>query len=117
MQIPYTKPMENVIKQAGKIARERKHPYIGTEHLLLALRKEYSGVAGQVLAKNGVDAEKISRLIDELVAPDEEVKVSTRPEQSPRFQFLLKSERAGVWQTAYRICRNGASAAGNDPGC
>ena len=45
MQIPYTKPMENVIKQAGKIARERKHPYIGTEHLLLALRKEYSGVA------------------------------------------------------------------------
>ena len=23
MQIPYTKPMENVIKQAGKIARER----------------------------------------------------------------------------------------------
>ena len=61
MQIPYTKPMENVIKQAGKIARERKHPYIGTEHLLLALRKEYSGVAGQVLAKNGVDAEKISQ--------------------------------------------------------
>ena len=59
MQIPYTKPMENVIKQAGKIARERKHPYIGTEHLLLALRKEYSGVAGQVLAKNGVDAENV----------------------------------------------------------
>ena len=91
MQIPYTKPMENVIKQAGKIARERKHPYIGTEHLLLALRKEYSGVAGQVLAKNGVDAEKSSRRIDE--------------------------QRAGVWQTAYRICRNGAAAAGNDPGC
>ena len=97
MQIPYTKPMENVIKQAGKIARERKHPYIGTEHLLLALRKEYSGVAGQVLAKNGVDAEKISRLIDELVAPDEEVKVSTRPEQSPRFQFLLKSSEQKIY--------------------
>ena len=103
MQIPYTKPMENVIKQAGKIARERKHPYIGTEHLLLALRKEYSGVAGQVLAKNGVDAEKISRLIDELVAPDEEVKVSTRPEQSPRFQFLLKSseQECGRLHTEY----------------
>ena len=92
MQIPYTKPMENVIKQAGKIARERKHPYIGTEHLLLALRKEYSGVAGQ-----------ISRLIDELVAPDEEVKVSTRPEQSPRFQFLLKSseQECGRLHTEY----------------
>ena len=115
MQIPYTKPMENVIKQAGKIARERKHPYIGTEHLLLALRKEYSGVAGQVLAKNGVDAEKISRLIDELVAPDEEVKVSTGAESEIPVPF--EEQRTGVWQTAYRICRNGASAAGNDPGC
>ena len=41
MQIPYTKPMENVIKQAGKIARERKHPYIGTEHLLLEIGRAH----------------------------------------------------------------------------
>ena len=56
-----------------------------------------------MLAKNGVDAEKISRLIDELVAPDEEVKVSTRPEQSPRFQFLLKSseQECGRLHTEY----------------
>lgn len=27
MQIPYTKPMENVIKQAGKIAREKASLY------------------------------------------------------------------------------------------
>lgn len=39
MQIPYTKPMENVIKQAGKIARERKHPYIGTELFCLHFGK------------------------------------------------------------------------------
>lgn len=70
-----------------------------------------------MLAKNGVDAEKISRLIDELVAPDEEVKVSTRPEPESEIPVPFEEQRAGVWQTAYRICRNGASAAGNDPGC
>ncbi len=91
----YTKPMENVIKQAGKIARERKHPYIGTEHLLLALRKEYSGVAGQVLAKNGVDAEE-SQLIDELVAPDEEVKVSTETGTESEIPVPFEEQRTGV---------------------
>ena len=55
MQIPYTKQAGNAIRYAGRMAREMKHPYIGTEHLLLGLRQEYTGVAGQVLAQNGVE--------------------------------------------------------------
>ena len=46
MQISYTKPAQHALKYAAKAAREMKHPYIGTEHLLLALREEYTGVAG-----------------------------------------------------------------------
>ena len=38
MQIPYTKPMENVIKQAGKIARERKHPACTSERVFRSSR-------------------------------------------------------------------------------
>ena len=37
MQIPYTKQAEEAIRYAGRMAREMKHPYIGTEHLLLGL--------------------------------------------------------------------------------
>ena len=65
MQIPYTKQAEEAIRYAGRMAREMKHPYIGTEHLLLGLRQEYTGVAGQVLAQNGVEEKKIRHLMDE----------------------------------------------------
>ena len=65
MQISYTKPAQHALKYAAKAAREMKHPYIGTEHLLLALREEYTGVAGQVLANSGVESEKILKLMDD----------------------------------------------------
>ena len=53
-----SKPAQHALKYAAKAAREMKHPYIGTEHLLLALREEYTGVAGQVLANSGVESEE-----------------------------------------------------------
>lgn len=39
MQIEYTKQAENVLKTARSAAKELRHPYIGTEHLLLGLRR------------------------------------------------------------------------------
>lgn len=69
MHISYTKQAANAVRYAAKKAKEMKHPYIGTEHLLLGLREEFSGVAGQVLAQNGVETEKIMQLMDELIAP------------------------------------------------
>ena len=50
----YTEQAKEALRIAETIARELDHPYIGTEHLLLGLRKVYTGVAGQVLASNGV---------------------------------------------------------------
>ena len=64
MQNQYTKQAMNVIRYAGADAKKLQHLYIGTEHLLLGLRKEYTGVAGQVLAQHGVDEEKILKLIN-----------------------------------------------------
>lgn len=91
MQISYTEQAENAIKYAAKKAREMNHPYIGTEHLLLGLREEISGVAGQILAQNGVEEEKVLRLMDELVAPQEEVFAGKKPEESPRFRYILEN--------------------------
>ena len=34
MQISYTKSAQHALKYAARAAREMKHPYIGTEHLL-----------------------------------------------------------------------------------
>lgn len=54
MHISYTKQAANAVRYAAKKAKEMKHPYIGTEHLLLGLREEFSGVAGQVLAQTAL---------------------------------------------------------------
>lgn len=89
MHISYTKQAENAIKYAAKKAREMQHPYIGTEHLLLGLRQEYSGVAGQILAQNGVEEEKVCQLMDELIVPQTDTPVNSRPAESPRYKDIL----------------------------
>ena len=91
MQTPYTKQAGSAIKYAGRKAREMRHPYIGTEHLLLGLRNEYAGVAGQVLAQNGVEEEKILHLMGELIAPADDMLGSRKPEQSPRLEDILEN--------------------------
>lgn len=93
MQNNYTKQLQRAIKYAGTMAKELQHPYIGTEHLLLGLRKEYSGVAGQILAMNGVDEGKILRLIDELIAPAGGTMFQDQLEESPRLQYLFDNSR------------------------
>lgn len=40
MHISYTKQAANAVRYAAKKAKEMKHPYIGTEHLLLGLRED-----------------------------------------------------------------------------
>ena len=90
MQNRYTKQAEGAIRYAAASAKKLRHPYIGTEHLLLGLRKEYTGVAGQVLAQHGVDEEKILKLMDELIAPEEEGIQGKRPKESPRFHYIME---------------------------
>ena len=91
MQISYTEQAENAIKYASKKAREMGHPYIGTEHLLLGLGTEFSGVAGQILAQNKVEEGNILRLMDELISPREGAFQGRKPEESPRFKHILEN--------------------------
>ena len=91
MQIEYTKQAENVLKTARSAAKELRHPYIGTEHLLLGLRRVFTGVAGQILATNGVN--EILKVIGELISPTEEVVFEGKAERSPRLEYLLENSR------------------------
>ena len=69
MQTPYTAKAKKAVDFAAKMSKSMKHNYIGTEHLLLGLLKEETGVAAQVLQENGVGLEKVMELIEELIAP------------------------------------------------
>ena len=91
MHISYTEQAERAVRYATKKAKEMQHPYIGTEHLLLGLRSEYSGVAGQILAQNGVEEKDVLRLMDELIVPPENAFEGRKPEESPRFRYILEN--------------------------
>ena len=86
----YTEQAKEALRIAGTIAKELEHPYVGTEHLLLGLRKVYSGVAGQGLANNGVQEENIEKVIEELISPTSMLRVESRPEYSPRLEYILE---------------------------
>ena len=90
----YTEQAKDVIRIAGKIAKELRHPYIGTEHLLLGLRKVYTGVAGQVLAMNGVEEESIYKVVDELISPVGETTFAGKPQISPRLEYVLEESKS-----------------------
>ena len=76
MEKEFTKQAERVLQLAKSFAKKFHHPYVGTEHLLLALKQEFTGVAGQVLAMNGVKFEEIEKVIHELISPEKEIHVS-----------------------------------------
>lgn len=86
----YTEQAQNAMNIAKKVARELKHPYVGTEHLLLGLFRTHTGVASQVMAENGVEEEKILKVIDELVSVEERDKIVRSPEISPRLEYILE---------------------------
>lgn len=86
----YTKQAKSAIDTAMKVAKELKHPYVGTEHLLLGLFREKRSVASQVLISNGVEEGKIRKVIDELVSPVRQVTVVKSPQISPRLEYILE---------------------------
>ena len=75
MQTAYTAKAKKAIDIATRISKSLHHSYIGTEHILLGLLKEGTGVASQVLADNGVEYDKVLELIEELIAPGNAVAV------------------------------------------
>ena len=88
MEKEFTKQAELVLDNAKALAKKLRHPYIGTEHLLWALRQEFTGVAGQVLAMNRVEEESIIKVIKKLISPVQQVKKRVI-EFSPRLEYLL----------------------------
>ena len=120
MQKEFTKQAEHALKQARSLAKKFHHPYVGTEHLLLALCQEFTGVAGQVLASCRVSADEIVKIIDELISPMQEVNRKVL-EFSPRLEFLLdnayqeatilKSEKIGTEHILLAMLKDGECVA------
>ncbi len=89
MSRKYTEKAWLVLTLAKQLSDRFKHGYVGSEHLLLALCMEKSGVAAMVLQANDIDEEKIVRLIDEQIALPGKVAKKEREGFTPKVESIL----------------------------
>ena len=59
MQKQFTEKAKKALTLASKAAGRLHQNYVGSEHILVGLLQENTGVAAQVLMENGVDAKKV----------------------------------------------------------
>ncbi len=90
----YTSQAKEAIRCAEMAAGELSQNYVGTEHILLGLVQEGSGVAARILENNGITEEKILNLIDQLIVSNYNVALEGKQNYSPL--------AIGVLQSAYR---------------
>ena len=90
MQSQFTEKAEAALLLAEKSAKQLKQGYIGTEHILVGLIREGTGMAAKVLADNGVTLDKVLKLIKELIAFESGVVVQEREGYSPRALKILE---------------------------
>ena len=117
MQQQFTDKAQKALQLAAKTARDLHQSYIGSEHLLVGLVKEKTGVAAKVLAENGVEESRLLEMIRELIAPESTVSVQERDGYSPRAMKILeeshrqahrfKSELTGTEHILLAIIREG----------
>lgn len=82
--------LAEVIKLANEIAREYDQEYVGTEHVLLAIQREGSGVGAAVLVKRGITVDKLRGEVDRLIKKSmEETWVFGRLPGTPHFKNVM----------------------------
>lgn len=76
-QIALTPRAKRVLELAYTEAKELGHPYVGTEHLLLALLREGEGVAVKALEEEGVDLFRARSAVNAILAPEKQQKTKS----------------------------------------
>lgn len=86
----FTQKAARALSLAGQTARKLKQGYVGTEHILIGLLKERTGVAAKVLMANGVDETKTIEMIEEKIALPGNVAMKDRDGYTPRARKVLE---------------------------
>lgn len=82
--------MEKIIALSQQIAREYEQDYVGTEHLLLAILREGTGVGAVILNETGITMGKVKDAVDRLIkASLEDTWVFGRLPGTPHFRNVM----------------------------
>jgi len=94
----FTDRARKVMALANQEAQRFNHEYIGTEHILLGLVKEGSGVGANVLKNLDVDIKKLRLEIEKLVKSGPDMVTMGKLPQTPRakkvIEFAIEEARA-----------------------
>jgi ATP-dependent Clp protease ATP-binding subunit ClpC len=87
-----TPRMDRVIKLSQRIARDYGQDYVGTEHLLLAILEEGTGMGVEILREFTVDLPKTKEVVDRLVKSSlDDTWVFGRLPGSPHFRNVMSA--------------------------
>ena len=86
----FTDRARKVMQLANQEAQRFNHEYIGTEHMLLGLVKEGTGVAANVLKNLDVDLRKIRLEVEKLVQSGPEMITMGKLPQTPRAKKVIE---------------------------
>lgn len=97
----FTDRARKVMQLANQEAQRFNHEYIGTEHILLGLVKEGSGVAANVLKNLEVDLRKIRLEVDKIVQSGPDMVTMGKLPQTPRAKRVVEFaiDEAGILGT------------------
>lgn len=87
----FTDKARKVLVLAQEEARMLHQPYVGTEHVLLALMKEHDGLAAQALDKLGIKYDEAVACVRQIVKIDEDADVSGHLSFTPRVKRVLEN--------------------------
>ena len=86
----FTDRARKVMQLANQEAQRFNHEYIGTEHILLGLVKEGSGVAANVLKNLEVDLRKIRLEVEKIVQSGPDMVTMGKLPQTPRAKKVIE---------------------------
>ncbi|MBL0870462.1 MAG: ATP-dependent Clp protease ATP-binding subunit [Phycisphaerales bacterium] len=86
----FTDRARKVMALANQEAQRFNHEYIGTEHILLGLVKEGSGVGANVLKNLEIDLRKVRLEVEKLVKPGPEMVTMGKLPQTPRAKKVIE---------------------------
>jgi hypothetical protein len=90
MYEPFTDKARKVMQLANQEAQRFNHEYIGTEHILLGLVKEGSGVAANVLKNLDIDLRKIRLEVEKIVQAGPDMVTMAKMPQTPRAKKVIE---------------------------
>lgn len=86
----FTQRAQQVIILAQEEARRLNYPYVGTEHLLLGLIREGSGVAAQALSNLGIELGQVRTEVEKIIGPGTGTSVTGEITLTPRAKRVIE---------------------------